>query len=118
MYHKYDKSQIFSGEPPHGAIGDIAAERRQRIAAEQAALEERKLRDLGLQTAMESSPEMRINLWERRHGMSLPRDASHPVLAFIAKSTGLELEQVLAEQRRRARPQDADSRTSSISTSP
>ncbi len=118
MYNKYDKSQIFSGEPPHGALGDIALERRQRIAAEQAALEERKLRDLGLQTAMESSPETRINLWERRHGMSLPRDRSHPVLPFIAKSTGLQLEQVLEEQRRRARLQAPGSSTSSISASP
>jgi hypothetical protein len=118
MYHKYDKSQIFSGEPPHGAIGDIAAERRQRIAAEQAALEERKRRDLGLQTAMESSPETRISLWERRHGMSLPRDTSHPVLAFIARSTGLEIEQVRAEQRRRAQTQEAGSRTSSINAAP
>ena len=32
----------------------------------------------------------------------LPRDAAHPVLPFIAKSTGLLLEQVLDEQRRRA----------------
>jgi hypothetical protein len=51
---------------------------------------------------MSSSPEERISLWERRHGMSLPRDAAHPVLPFIAKSTGLLLEQVLDEQRRRA----------------
>jgi hypothetical protein len=34
--------------------------------------------------------------------MSLPRDAAHPVLPFVAKSTGLLLEQVHDEQRRRA----------------
>jgi hypothetical protein len=103
MYDRYDKSRIFTGEPPHGAASDIAAERRQRIAAEHAALQERKQRDLGLQTAMESSPETRISLWERRHGMSLPRDGAHPVLAFVAESTGLLVEQVQDEQRRRAR---------------
>ena len=103
MYDRYDKSQIFTGDVPHGAASDIAAERRQRIAAEQAAIQERKQRDLGLQTAMESSPETRISLWERRHGMSLPRDSAHPVLAFVAESTGLLVEQVHEEQRRRAR---------------
>jgi len=103
MYDRYDKSQIFTGDVPHGAASDIAAERRQRIAAEQAAIQERKQRDLGLQTAMESTPETRISLWERRHGMSLPRDSAHPVLAFVAESTGLQLEQIQEEQRRRAR---------------
>lgn len=117
MYHKYDRSQTFSGEPPHGSIGDIALERRQRIAAEQAALAERKQRDLEQQTAMGTSPETRIVLWERRHGMTLPRSPAHPVLHFVAQSTGLLVEQVIEEQRRRAR-QAAGSRTSSTSTAP
>ena len=98
----HDKSRVFDNDPPYGAASDIAAERRQRIAAELAAAQERKQRDLSLQTSMSSSPEERISLWERRHGMSLPRDAAHPVLPFIAKSTGLLLEQVRDEQRRRA----------------
>jgi hypothetical protein len=98
----HDRSRAFDTEPSYGAASDVAAERRQRIAAEQAAILERKQRDLTQQTAMSSSPETRIGLWERRHGMSLPRDAAHPVLAFVASSTGLQLEQVHDEQRRRA----------------
>ena len=98
----YEKSRVFDNDPPQGSAGDIAMERRQRIAAEQAAALERKQRDLSLQTSMSGTPQERIVLWERRHGMSLPRDESHPVLPFVAKSTGLRVEQVQDEQRRRA----------------
>ena len=58
----HDKSRVFDNDPPYGAASDIAAERRQRIAAELAAVQERKLRDLSLQTSMSSSPEERISL--------------------------------------------------------
>jgi hypothetical protein len=98
----YERSRDV-GVYTRGDLSDAALERRQRIAAEQAALAERKQRDLVRQTAMESTPETRIDLWERRHGMRLPRDPQHPVLQFVAASTGLLLEQVHEEQQRRAR---------------
>jgi hypothetical protein len=98
----YESSRDFGASSTQTSASDAAIERRQRIAAELAAAIERKHRDLMRQTAMESSPETRIELWERRHGMSLPRDPAHPVLPFVATSTNLLLEQVLTEQRRRA----------------
>jgi len=97
-----DKSRDFSTHAPLSAASDIAAERRERIAAEQAARLEAKQRDLMQQTAMESTPEMRVALWERRHGLRLPSNPNHPVLKFVASSTDLDIEQVLGEQRRRA----------------
>lgn len=98
----YESSRDYGAVSTQASASDAATERRQRIAAEQAAAVERKHRDLVRQTAMESSPEARIELWERRHGMSLPRDPAHSVLQFVATSTNLLLEQVLTEQRRRA----------------
>jgi hypothetical protein len=98
----YDKYRTFSGESSPRPASEIAAERREQIAAEQAAAQERKDRNLLKQTAMESTPEMRIALWEERHGLGLPRDPNHRLIQFVADSTGLALEQVLAEQQRRA----------------
>jgi hypothetical protein len=50
--------------------------------------------------------ERRIALWEARHGLALPRSADHPLMQFIADSTDLAVEQVQAEQRRRAHLRD------------
>lgn len=98
----YDKYRTFSGESSPRPASEIAAERREQIAAEQAALQARKDRNLLKQTAMETTPETRIALWEERHGLGLPRDPKHPLMQFVAESTGLQLEQVLEEQQRRA----------------
>lgn len=44
------------------------------------------------------SPEQRIRAWERVHGLRLPRDPNHRILASIALKTRLTLEQVQAVQ--------------------
>jgi hypothetical protein len=46
-----------------------------------------------------STPEQRVRAWERVHGLTLPRDPSHPILAAIALQTRLTLEQVQAVQK-------------------
>ena len=81
---------------------ELAEERREQIAQERAALQADKDRRYAQQRAMDSPPERRIALWEARHGLALPRSADHPLMQFIADSTDLAVEQVLAEQRRRA----------------
>jgi hypothetical protein len=98
-----DKYQTYSGRASSRPASEIAADRREQIAADLAAMQARKDRDLVQQTAMESSPETRVALWERRHGLGLPRSPQHPLLQFVASSTGLQLDQVLEEQSRRAK---------------
>jgi hypothetical protein len=82
---------------------ELAEERREQIAQERAALQADKDRRYAQQRATDSPPERRIALWESRHGLALPRSADHPLMQFIADSTDLAVEQVLAEQLRRAR---------------
>lgn len=45
--------------------------------------------------------EHRISAWEKMHGLRLPSDSKHPVLAAIAAATQLTLADVQYEQRRR-----------------
>jgi hypothetical protein len=44
------------------------------------------------------TPEERIRVWERVHGLSLPRDPNHRIIGAIARETRLTLEQVRAVQ--------------------
>ena len=72
---------------------EIAAETFERAEKRRLALAELKS---GLYT-----PSDRISAWEKLHGLRLPSDSGHAVLAFIARSTGLTLAQVHDEQRSR-----------------
>jgi hypothetical protein len=46
-------------------------------------------------------PSERIRIWERLHGLPLPRNPTHKLLNVIAAATDLQLEQVQEEQRLR-----------------
>jgi hypothetical protein len=85
----HDKYETYASRSSPRPASEIAAERREQIAADLAAIQERKDRDLIQQTAMETSPET--------------RSPQHPLLQFVADSTGLGLDQVIEEQKRRAR---------------
>jgi hypothetical protein len=67
-----------------------------RVAARQ--------RELDAQREGASSPSERIRIWERLHGLRLPRDPAHPLLAVIARQTALSLLDVQNEQQRRLTP--------------
>jgi len=97
-----DKYSIYASEPHSRPASELAAERREQIALEQAALQAGKERNFARQRAIETTPEVRIALWETRHGLALPRDPKHPLMPFIADSTALDIAQVHAEQSRRA----------------
>jgi hypothetical protein len=84
--------------------GELASEYRVRLAEERAEAEERRRIELLDLSSTASAPEARIRAWERAHGLTLPRDASHPVLTSVAATTRLTLEQVRDEQRRRLMP--------------
>jgi len=84
--------------------GELVSEYRTRLAVEQSHADERRRTELLELTATANAPEARIRAWERTHGLTLPRTATHPVLNSIAAATRLTLEQVHAEQRRRLMP--------------
>ena len=49
-----------------------------------------------------NSPEQRVRVWEKVHGLSLPRDPEHPILDLIATKTRLTLQEVREVQRKYA----------------
>jgi hypothetical protein len=87
--------------------GELASDYRVRLAEERAEAEERRRVELMELSSTAHSPEARIRAWERAHGLTLPRDAAHPVLTSVAAATRLTVEQVREEQRRRLMPVSA-----------
>ena len=69
-------------------------EREERAAERQA--------QIAQQSSPFSSPEERIQRWEKLHGLGLPRSATHKLLRVIADQTDLSMQQVLETQQRRA----------------
>ena len=84
--------------------GELATDYRVRLAEERAEADERRRVELLELSSASHSPEARIRAWERAHGLTLPRDAAHPVLRSVSAATSLTLEQVREEQRRRLAP--------------
>jgi hypothetical protein len=89
--------------------GELPAEYRVRLAEERAEADERRRLELLDLSSTAHAPAARIRAWEKTHGLTLPRAASHPVLVSIAAATHLTLEQVQDEQRRRLMPVSATS---------
>jgi hypothetical protein len=87
--------------------GELPADYRVRLAEERAEADERRRIELLDLSSTANAPEQRIRAWERAHGLTLPRAASHPVLTSVAAATHLTLEQVQEEQRRRLLPASA-----------
>ena len=81
--------------------GELNADYRARLAMAQLQADDRRRDELSELTATTNTPDARIRAWERTHGLSLPRNAAHPVLTSVAAATHLTLDQVQAEQRRR-----------------
>jgi hypothetical protein len=79
-----------------------AAEHRRRV--QQDALERAALRDSELES--QASPmkgvQERIGIWERLHGLRLPRAPRHVLVEVIARQTRSTVAEVHEEQQRRA----------------
>ncbi len=97
--HKWSEHPI-QASPKHAA--DLIVDTRRRIALEQAEAVERRQGELAEQTAMRNTPETRIRVWERLHGLVLPVKADHPLLEVVARNTDLTMEQIHEEQRQRS----------------
>ena len=70
------------------------AEQRARVALEKAERDEQRQAELLELSSIRHTPGERIRLWERLHGLALPRDPNHHLLDMIAAATQLELPQV------------------------
>jgi len=81
--------------------GEPNADYRARIVRQQAEAAQDRQRKLSEQVSMQNTPERRIRIWEHLHAMALPDRPTHPLLAVVANQTGLTLEQVQDEQRKR-----------------
>jgi len=81
--------------------GDRMIDHRSRIAFEETQRLERKQQELLEQVSERNTPAERIRIWERRHGLTLPRDSNHRLLTIVASATELALHQVREEQQRR-----------------
>ena len=92
-----------SGRPFVGGFntGETIAEQRARVAHEHAEKEEHRQAELVELSSTRNAPGDRIRLWERMHGLPLPRDPNHNLLDVIALATDLELAQVREEQQLR-----------------
>jgi hypothetical protein len=88
--------------PAAASSGNWMTDHRARIALEQSERLKRKQEELLEQTSAHRTPAERIRLWERRHGLKLPRDANHRLIGIVAHQTDLALDQVREEQQRRS----------------
>jgi hypothetical protein len=76
-------------------------ELRERRADEERERAEMRRANLAELTSDMKCAEHRISAWEKMHGLRMPSDSEHPVLAAIAAATQLTLADVQYEQRRR-----------------
>ena len=82
---------------------EILTDYRTRLALEVEARAHRRRLDLAEQCLDSNPPEARIGTWEKLHGLRMPSDPEHPILAVIASSTKLRLCDVHAVQAARKR---------------
>lgn len=89
------------------ALPADVAELRARIEREREERAAERQEQIAQQSSPFSNPEERIQLWEKLHGLRLPRSATHKLLRVIAEQTDLSMQQVLETQQRRAVAADA-----------
>ena len=104
-------SMLFARDYPAGSAAvDIIREHRARVAVEAAERMEKRRAEQAEQCASSNAPEMRIRVWEKVHGLRLPLDTAHPIVAVVATETHLTVAEVQEEQRARrtARHRDVE----------
>ncbi len=92
--------RLFEASDRQRGPAETALDFRERIAHEHTLAEKRRAQALAEQRNALNSPEVRVKAWEKTHGLRLPVDSQHPVLAVVAKQTGLPLKEIQAELRR------------------
>lgn len=93
-----------STSAPRPAATELIQTHRARLALEEDERAQQRRVELAEQRSDRNPPDVRIRIWEKLHGLRLPKDAAHPILDVIAISTRLTLEEVREEQRARLAP--------------
>ena len=88
-------------------VGDaqILRERRAQLEHERQEALVRREEALREQNSPANSAEVRIRMWELRHGLALPISTSHKLIGVIARATSLSVDaiaQVQSERRERS----------------
>jgi hypothetical protein len=95
-------SWLFATDVLSHPVSTLSIQRRaDEIAAEMFAQAEKRRQALEQLKSTLYSPADRISAWEKLYGLRLPFDSHHPVLASIARATGLTLVEVGDEQKSR-----------------
>jgi hypothetical protein len=82
-------------------IGESVVDHRARLAREHAEMEQRRSEALAGQVSVVNAPAERIRIWEKFHGLPLPRSPTHKLVRVIAAETHLRLEEVREVQQQR-----------------
>jgi hypothetical protein len=93
--------RTFSASRP---TAETVAEHRTRLAHEQEVAQQLRTDALAAQVSITNSPSQRICVWERLHGLPLPRGPNHRLLEVIADATQLHIDQVREVQKLRVAP--------------
>ena len=80
---------------------------RQRLERAQFEAAERRDRARIDQSSPRLTAAERVGVWERLHGVRLPKDPAHAILRQVALNTALQLDDILEIQRQRAQPVSA-----------
>ncbi len=86
------------------AATELIQTHRARLALEEDERAQQRRLELAEQRSDRNPPDVRIRIWEKLHGLRLPKDAAHPILEVIAISTRLTVAEVREEQLARLRP--------------
>ena len=71
---------------------------REKIAFEADERAQQRRAQLTEQSSSLHTPEARIRIWEKVHGLRLPSDPAHAILDVVAADTGLTILEVRQEQ--------------------
>ena len=83
---------------------DPLLDHRARLERAQFEASERRDRARVDQSSPRLTPAERVGVWERLHGVRLPKDPAHAILRQVALNTALQLADILEVQRLRAQP--------------
>ena len=85
--------------PASSTAADIIRDHRARVAIEADVQMEKRRTEKAEQCESSSTPKTRIRAWEKVHGLNLPLDAAHTIVALVALETHLTVAEVREEQR-------------------
>jgi hypothetical protein len=94
------RTNPFTSDSDYSASG--LSDRKAALVREAEERATARAQKIAAQSSPFATPHQRIELWERLHGLALPRSAGHKLVNVIARQTDLSVRDVQDEQVRRA----------------